>query len=149
MIDLRCHILTGTACGPHSFTESVEMCRRAAVGGVRTLVATPYWKAGSSEPPLSFENITRQVEELQKEFDGSLSVKSGFVFEFDSHLPKLADQYGARLTLDGKKYLLLSLPSTRLPAEIDSTLAALSRRGLGILIAHPECSPALRRNQKI
>lgn len=149
MIDLRCHILTGTACGPHSFTESVEMCRRAAQGGVRTLVATPYWKAGTVEPPLSFENITHQVGKLQKEFGGSLGIKSGFVFEFDSQLPELVDQHGARLTLDGKKYLLLSLPSMRLPTEIDSTLAAMMQRGFGILLAHPECSPALRRNPAI
>jgi protein-tyrosine phosphatase len=149
MIDLRCHILDGTECGPQSFTESLEMCRVAVECGVRTVVATLRWKAGSFEPPLPFEEITRKVERLQHELGSTLSIKSGFVLEFNLWLLELADQYGSRLALGEKQHLFISLPSTYLPAEADDTWAGLRARGFLILIAHPECSPALRRHPSL
>lgn len=149
MIDLRSNILDGTDCGPQSFAESLEICRAAVAYGVHTLVATPRWKAGSFEPPLAFEEITRKVEQLQRVLRGSLSIKSGFVIEFSRSLLELVEHYGSRLALGAKQHLLISLPSTYLPAETDDVWAGLRGQGFYILIAHPECSPAIRRNPTI
>jgi protein-tyrosine phosphatase len=149
MIDLRSNILHGTDCGPQSFAESLEMCRAAAASGVRTLVATPRWRAGSVEPPLPFEEITRKVERLQHELSNRLCIKFGFVLEFSYDILELADVYGNGLALGGKQHLLISLPSTHLPAQFDEMWLGLQARGFSILIAHPECSVALRGNEPL
>jgi protein-tyrosine phosphatase len=125
------------------------MCRAALACGVRTLVATPRWKAGSFEPPLAFEEITRKLERLQQEFGDTLSLKSGFVLEFSHNLLELVDRYGSRLALGEKQHLLISLPSNHLPTEIDYIWAGLRERGFLIIIAHPECSPVIRRNSAL
>jgi protein-tyrosine phosphatase len=122
------------------------MCRIAAALGVRILVATPLWKAGSSEPPLSFEEINRKVERLERELSGTPFIRSGFVLEFSKQLPELADVYGSRLALGGKHHLLISLPSTYLPTGTDEIWAGLRQRGFLVILAHPECSPAIRRH---
>lgn len=149
MIDLCCHILCGTHCGPESDAESLEMCRAAAEAGVSTMVATPFWSAGSTEPPLSFDEMDVRIERMNAEVGSALRIRRGFVFEFSPALPELAARYGARLTLGGKRHLLVSLPSTSVPADADEVWAALARLGYAVIVAHPECSAALRRNPSL
>lgn len=146
MIDLRCHVLDGTDCGPQSFSVSLEMCRAAVRGGVETIVATPRWKAGSAEPPVGFDEMGRKIERLRAETDGALAVKAGFVFEFSMALPDLVRRYGPRLALGGKRHLLVSLPKTRVPEEAELVWESLAADGYFVVLAHPECSPALRRD---
>jgi protein-tyrosine phosphatase len=146
MIDLRSNILDGTDCGPQSFAESLEMCRVAVECGVRTVVATPRWKAGSLEPPLPFEEINQKIERLQRELGDTLSIKSGFVFESTHLLLNLINRYGRRLALGEKRHLLISLPSNHLPTDTDEIWAGLRQRGFLVILAHPECCPAIRRN---
>lgn len=145
MIDLRCHILDGTGCGPDSFIESLEMCKAAIEGGVRTVVATPLWKAGSAEPPIPFDEMSQKIERLRSETDGALNFRSGFTFEFDEKLPELTAKYGARITLGGKRHLLVSVPSTSVPEDASSVWAHLACQGFSVILAHPECNTALRR----
>lgn len=149
MIDLRCHILDGTSCGPQSYAESLEMCRVAVDCGVQTIVATPLWATGNFEPPLPFNEIKGKIERLQKALLGKLSIESGFVLAFDKRLPELADRYGTELALGGKKHLLVSLPSTKVPLETEEVWAELIKRGYLLLLAHPECNTALRRTPSI
>lgn len=146
MIDIRSHILDGTACGPATFAESVEMCRAAAHDGVRKLVATPFWETGCEEPPLPFAEIDRKIANLSKEVGGAVVIKTGFVLEFGANLPGLLDRYRERLALGGKHHLLISLPKTHMPANASEVWLALAGRGFSVVISGPECSPVLRRN---
>lgn len=146
MIDLRCHILDGTGCGPESFAESVEMCRQAVVDGVRTIVATPCWEAQSDEPPLSFAHCQQKLEQLQCEMRDALSLKLGFVMRWSPNLLTLVEQYGSKLTLSGGRYVLISLPSLGTPAEAEETWNGLIGKGFNAIVSRPECSPALRHD---
>lgn len=146
MIDLRCHILAGTPCGPDSFAESLEMCQAAIADGVRTIVATPRWEAGSTEPPLPFDECMRQLERLEAETRGALSLRLGFAMQFSSQLLGLVARYGSRLALAGKRYLLVSLPSVEIPSEVEDAWKSIWRGGLSVVLAHPECNNVLRRN---
>jgi protein-tyrosine phosphatase len=145
MIDLRCHILDGTPCGPDSFSESLEMCRVAIADGVRTMVATPRWEAGRAEPPLPFEECHRKLERLKAETRGVLSLKLGFAFQFSAELPGLVNCYGSKLALAGQHHLLISLPSVEVPLEVEAVWKALARAGFCVLVAHPEWNTVLRR----
>lgn len=146
MIDIRSHILDGTPCGPGSFAESLEMCRAAISDGVKTLVATPRWEAGSAEPPLPFEECCRKMERLEAEMRGALSFRLGFALQFSAMLPELVARYGPKLALAGKRHLLISLPSVEIPEEVEDVWKALAGGGFSIVLAHPECNTVLRRD---
>jgi len=146
MIDLHCHILDGTNCGPESFDESLEMCHLALKSGVRTIVATPRWEAESKEPPLLFAECRRKLDLLQHTMRGALSLKLGFMLRFSPYLPGLVEQYGSRLTLGGGHYVLVCLPALSTPTETEEVWDALARRGYSVVVARPECSHAIRRD---
>ncbi len=146
MIDIRSHILDGSDCGPARFSESLEMCRSAINNGIRIVVATPFWKAGQEGPPLSFAGIDNKILRLIKETSGTLDIKSGFVFEFSTDLPRLVDLYGAKLALGSRDHLLVSLPKTSMPAEADAVWEGLAERRFSVVLTSLECSLALRRN---
>jgi protein-tyrosine phosphatase len=146
LVDLSSHFLDGMSCGPESFADSLKMCRSAAAEGVQTVVATPRWAAGSTEPPLPLTECRRKIERLQAELGSTLSLKLGFTLQFSPQLPSLVDRYGATLALGGKRHLLVSLPALNIPAEAEQVWRALADRGLSTIIAQPECSPVLRKH---
>jgi protein-tyrosine phosphatase len=147
MIDLRCHLLDGTGCGPADFAESVGMCRAAGGEGVRVLVATPRWPKGAQEPPLGFEECGRRLERLGLEARGeSPQLLLGFVLQFGENLPALVERHGPRLALGGGRHLLVSLPALETPASAEGVWEELGRQGFAVVLARPECSPALRRD---
>ncbi len=125
------------------------MCRAAAEDGVRVVVATPLWVAGNAEPPVAFDKMSLKIARLQDEFLNVLTVKPGFIFEFSMSLPELVDKYGSRITLGGNDHLLVSLPSTIPPAGANGVWKALAKRGVFVVLARPECSPALRRDPSL
>lgn len=146
MIDLHCHILDGTNCGPESFTESLEMCHVAFESGVRTIVATPRWEAQANEPPLLFAECRRKLDHLQHAMRGALSLKLGFMLRFSPHLPALVEQYGSKLTLGDGRYVLVCLPALSTPTETEEVWGGLADRGCSVVMARPECSHAIRHD---
>lgn len=146
MIDLRSHILDSTPCGPGTFAESLEMCRAAITDGVRTIVATPRWEAGRPEPPLPFDECRRRLERLQEETQGGLSLNLGFALQFSPDLPALVERHGSKLALAGKRHLLVSLPSVEVPVRTEEVWKELAGAGFSIVLSHPECNAALRRD---
>lgn len=144
MIDLSCHILHGTPCGPESLAQSLDICRSAIEDGVKTIVATPRWEAGSDNPPMPFVECRHALGQLQHEIGNSLSFELGFVMQYSPALPQLIDKYGASLALGGRRHLLLSLPTFGLPADIERVLWSILDRGFSVLITRPECNPGLR-----
>src|SRR5918912_1919596 len=145
MIDLHCHLLDGAGCGPESFARSLEMCREALACGVRAVVATPRWGALSDKPPLSPADCERKLERLRRELRASaLSLHAGFLIQFRADLAALLERHGAGMTLGGGRYVLVSLPSLRLPDETEAVWEAVQRVGFQIVVARHECSPALR-----
>jgi protein-tyrosine phosphatase len=145
MIDLHCHVLDETVCGPESFDQSLEMCRAAALSGVRTIVATPVWDSRKGSPPLPIDKCSEKVERLQREMQGALMVKLGFALQFSSTLPDIVARYGSQIALGGKRHILVSMPPVGLPVDVEEVWSQLERQGFLPIIAHPECHPVLRR----
>lgn len=122
------------------------MARAAATDGVKTIVATPRWEADQPEPFISFEECDRQLALLHTELTGAVVFKRGFALQFSPQLPDLVDKYGSQLALGGKRHLLVSLPPLSIPALTETVWSSLMKLGFSILLAHPECNPAIRRD---
>jgi tyrosine-protein phosphatase YwqE len=77
---------------------------------------------------------------------GALTFKLGFALQFSPQLPDLTRRFGSKLALGGKQHLLISLPSLSIPASTETVWASLIKLGFSVLLAHPECNPAVRRD---
>ena len=120
------------------------MCRQAATAGVRAIVATPRWDEHLDAPPLAFEECERRLERLRAELNGALTLRLGFMLRFRADLSVLLARYGSSLALGGGRHVLVSLPSVQVPREAEEVWENINRQGYGVVVAHPECSPALR-----
>jgi protein-tyrosine phosphatase len=146
VIDIHCHLLDSAECCPETFERSVEMCRQSVAEGVQTIVATPRWDTRAINPPSGFDEYQRRLKRLQQEVEGALSLRLGFLLGFRAELPALIEQYGSSISLGGGRYVFVSLPALRVPAEAEEVWSKISAQGFSILLARAECNLALRRD---
>jgi protein-tyrosine phosphatase len=125
------------------------MCRQAVNEGVRTIVSAQLWDINTDETTPDFDEHERSLLRLQSEMSGSntLALKQGFVLRFGPQLPALIETYGASITLGGGRFVLVALPALNTPVETEEVWARLAQQGFSTIVAGPECSPALRRDE--
>lgn len=142
--ELHFHLLPGVDDGPQSYAESFELARMALADGTTTVVATPHVHS------VDLGTLGSLVDELRAELAGAgiaLDVRRGGELAFDD-VGGLSDE---QLDLiahgpPGERWVLLEAPLRHTGARAgDFTAAAeeLRARGFGVLIAHPERSPAM------
>ncbi|MBN1663685.1 MAG: tyrosine protein phosphatase [Deltaproteobacteria bacterium] len=138
MIDIHCHILPGLDDGPETLGEAMEMCRRAAADGVRTIVATPHFKPGTYE--YAGADILAAAaalgEAIEKE---GLDVRIIPGAEI-AVSPEMKDyvKRGGCLTLNRSRYFLAEFHPLSVPSRWDAFLESFLDAGLRPIIAHPE-----------
>lgn len=120
------------------------MCRLAFAEGTHTIVACAEWHAGRSAPPDGFDEYESRLERLSVASGVALRLVPGFALAFGAALPALAARYETRITLGGGRQLLVTLPALDTPPEAEAVWAQLAELGFGVVVARPECSPALR-----
>ncbi|HEX5782760.1 MAG TPA: CpsB/CapC family capsule biosynthesis tyrosine phosphatase, partial [Solirubrobacteraceae bacterium] len=144
MIDLHAHILPGLDDGPASLEDSVAMARVASAAGTRALATTPHvdHRFGLSPADLAAarEALARRIAEAGIELE---LLAGGEVAP--ERLADLDDDDLRHLTLGGGPYVLLECPLSPGGGGLDVMVADLRRRGFGVLLGHPERSPALIR----
>lgn len=145
MIDLHCHVLPGIDDGPRTIEGSLELAHAAAAAGITTVVATPHV---SMRYPNRASAIAGRVEELIARLaqEGmALEVLAGAEIAMTQMVDIQADELND-LELGGGGWLLVEPPFATGPADLDSILQGLERRGHRILLAHPERCSAFHRD---
>lgn len=147
MIDLRCQVLEDAEGRPLSAEASLQLCRAAYRGGVRRMVVTARLPATGDDTHASFlARYEQRLEELQQAGGEMPLLSRGLLLSYSRELPALVAEFGDRLTLGGGRRLFVSLPALRTPPETESVWEALAQGNFGVVLARPECSPALRRD---
>ncbi len=139
MIDIHSHILPGADHGPETYTQALELCRCLYEQGVSTVVATPH-QLGVFEGKIEGGGIIelcRDFELYCHQHEVNIKIHPGSEIRLDERIPAMLDE-GKVLTLgNGGKYILLELiPEVFI--DIDMLIDALAKRGVKILLAHPE-----------
>lgn len=138
MIDLHSHILHAIDDGATSIEVALDMARQAAEDGVEVMACTPHFLPGVYDPDPA--HILRQVDELndrliQARID--LAVVSGC----EAHLrPDMVRRLkaGQILTLHGGRHVLVEMPPTTLPPNMDRFFRDLIAAGYKPIMAHVE-----------
>ena len=145
MIDLHCHILPGLDDGPPRMGDAVKLARAAVDAGIRTVVATPHV---SEAYPNRARDIAAATGGLIVELarrDIALNVRVGAEVTITRALD-LEDEELAALRLGGGPYLLVECPLTfERASAVETLLLRVQDRGHGVVLAHPERSPAFLR----
>lgn len=138
MIDIHCHILPFKDDGSADWEASLQMARDAVRDGITAVIATPHHANGVYLNPAS--GIIPSVEQLNeriREAGIPLAVLPGQEIRMYEELLNDLER-GELLTLGGSRYILLEMPSSRLPRRMEETCHELVIQGFVPVIAHPE-----------
>lgn len=145
MIDLHAHILPGLDDGPPTLDASAEMAAAAVAAGTRTMAATSHINRSFGLLPEDLVPAREQVAERLRADGIPLEVVQGG--EVSAPRVEALDEADLRaLTLGGGPWLLLECPLSPAAPTMEPVVSVLRRRGLEVLLAHPERSPGFMRS---
>jgi protein-tyrosine phosphatase len=145
VIDLHCHVLAGIDDGPETIEGSLALARVAAEHGTQTIVATPHvsWRYGNEST-----GIARLVGETNTALAAAeigVTVLAGAEIAM-SRAADLPPEELSALTLGGGPWLLIECPFSSDATGLDTLIGDLWEAGHGVVLAHPERSPAFQRD---
>ncbi|HJF19091.1 MAG TPA: tyrosine protein phosphatase [Enterococcus columbae] len=139
MIDLHCHILPGIDDGAQTIEDSLEMARYAVDQGITHILCTPHHNNGKYEnSKAQIVPLVAQLQEVLDEKQIPIILLEGQEVRITDFL--LDDLRANRLVFTdlSDTYLLLELPSNRIPEYTESICYQLRSLGKVPVIVHPE-----------
>lgn len=138
MIDIHTHILPGLDDGAQDIQDTLQMAHAALAEGIDVIIATPHHANGVYINAAA--DVSRHVQELNDRFSAeglSLRIAAGQEIRVHDDLLEALHR-GELLTLAGSSYVLLEMPSSRIPRVMSELIHELGILGLKPIIAHPE-----------
>ena len=137
-------MLPGLDDGPATLEEAVELARAAVAAGTRTLAATPHIDAGWGVDPASVPAHVAGFNRVLHELGIDLEIVQGGEVTVERALTLDAETL-ACVRLGGGPWLLVESPLAPSPG-LDRMLFELQIRGVRMVLAHVERSPAFQRD---
>jgi protein-tyrosine phosphatase len=138
LVDLHCHLLPGVDDGALDEADAIAMARQAAVDGIGTICATPHVR---HDHPLRIAELGERVGALRwalARAGVAVAVVPGAEVAVTS-LRRLHDDELRAVTLGAAgRWLLLEPAPGPLDGELLDAVEWLERRGLRVVVAHPE-----------
>jgi protein-tyrosine phosphatase len=148
MIDYHAHLLPGLDDGPSTLDESIQMSRLLVASGFNTVYCTPHLIKHRYDA--SNATVRQSVRELQTTLDRcgiALKLLAGREYRMDNHFH---EYLGNLMPLEGSNYLLIEIPPDSYQGMVLDAIAAITRKGLTPMIAHPErCQMLAEYNSRI
>jgi protein-tyrosine phosphatase len=142
-VELHFHLLPGVDDGPADLPAALELAREAVADGTRLVTCTPHVR------DVDVSEIPERVRELRSALERAgigLEIRGGAELAWDD-LDGLdgASLEGLAQGPAGRRWLLLEapLPGAGELEDFEAGARELRDRGFGLLIGHPERSPAL------
>ncbi|QNK48163.1 tyrosine protein phosphatase [Brevibacterium sp. PAMC23299] len=150
MIDIHCHIIPGVDDGSADMEESLNMAKNAVEAGITHIFATPHHL---NEKFVNVKiDIIEGVVSLNKSLQQNnipLTIRCGQEVRIHRDIFTSLEKEEI-LTLDDKgTYLLLELPSGKVPTYTKEVIYELLLKGITPIIVHPERNKELIENPKL
>jgi protein-tyrosine phosphatase len=154
MIDIHNHILPGIDDGPADWEEALDLARNAVANGITTVIATPHHAHELYHNPndnRQVELLTEQLNERLKLAGIPLLVHAGQEIRVHQDLLDRWDEgvTGGLMALAQTQFMLLELPSGRVPEGTEELVYELTLKGITPIIAHPERNRELANNPSL
>lgn len=138
MIDIHTHILPGLDDGANDWEDTLNMARAAVAEGITTLVATPHHANGRYDnKAVEVKEHTRLINERLIAAGVPITIRPGQEIRVHDDLLE-AWHREELLPLAGSEYVLIEMPSSRVPKEMIELIHELRILNLKPIIAHPE-----------
>jgi protein-tyrosine phosphatase len=144
VIDLHAHILPELDDGPPTLDASAEMASAAVAAGTRVMAATSHVNRSFALGPADLAAARARVVERLAADGIPLEVVQGGEVSL-GRVEGLQEADLRALTLGDGPWLLLECPLAPYAPAMEPVVTALRRRGLEVLLAHPERSPMFMR----
>ena len=144
LVDLHAHVLPGVDDGPADMDEAIALARAMVASGVVTVAATSHV---SSRYPNTAALLSPVREALRRALDAegiALRVEPGAEVTLEQ-AALLDDDDLIALRLGSGPYVLLESPLSPAAADVGRHVLSVLKRGHGVVLAHPERSPAFQR----
>ncbi|MFH0069903.1 tyrosine-protein phosphatase [Peribacillus sp. NPDC056705] len=150
MIDIHCHILPGVDDGSADMNESMNMARKAVESGITHLFATPHHlnekyvniKSGIIDRAMS-------LNESLKQNNIPLTIHLGQEVRIHRDIFNSLEKKEILTLDDNGTFLLLELPSGRVPTYTHEVIYELLLKGITPIIVHPERNKELISNHQL
>ncbi|MED4635292.1 tyrosine protein phosphatase [Peribacillus frigoritolerans] len=150
MIDIHCHILPGVDDGAADIKESLNMARKAVEAGVTHIFATPHHL---NEKYVNVKSdIIDHAEMLNESLQQNnipLTIHLGQEVRIHRDIFTSLEKEEILTLDDNDTYLLLELPSGRVPTYTQEVIYELLLKGITPIIVHPERNKELIENHKL
>lgn len=150
MIDIHCHILPGVDDGSPDMNESMNMAMKAVEAGITHIFATPHHLNEKYVNVKSniIDRVVRLNESLQ-EANVPLTIHLGQEVRIHRDIFTSLEKEEILTLDDNGTYLLLELPSGRVPTYTQEVIYELLLKGITPIIVHPERNKELIENHKL
>lgn len=138
MIDIHSHILPFMDDGAADWEAALVMAQDAHRDGITTVIATPHHANGQyMNPGPSIRQAVEMMNERLRQEGNPLLVLPGQEIRIYGDLLNDLEQ-GQLLCLADSRYILLEMPSSRVPRNMEEICHELIIQGFVPVIAHPE-----------
>lgn len=150
MIDIHSHILYGIDDGARTIEESIEIIRKMGELGYKKIIATPHY-IENTEYVADNKKKKEILEEIKDRLDKeNISVEvylGNEIFIDDDLLKRMVSK--EIYTLNNTNYILLELPRLERCDYALDLIYELTRRGVKVVLAHPERYVAFQKDFKL
>lgn len=138
--ELHFHLLPGVDDGPVDDREAIALARLAVADGTSCVVVTPHVRLVDVE---GLDGLTRRLQAVLREEGIALELRTGGELA-PGDVASLDQRQLERLAHgpQGERWLLLEAPLFGGEGSLEAAAEELRGRGFGVLIGHPERSPA-------
>lgn len=137
--DYHCHLLPEIDDGPSTLDESIKMATLLSTRGYKTVHCTPHMIKHRYDA--DNETVRYGIRKLQQVLDREgipLKLLEGREYFLDDYFHEYLNDL---MPLEQTSYLLIEMPPGTYSGMVRDMFAAILRRGLTPMIAHPERSP--------
>lgn len=136
LFDIHCHIIPGVDDGSENIEESIKMLNMEYEEGVRTIIATPHFRAKMFET--SSATIFEQYQYVKKEAE-TLGIRLFLGCEFHAKMDMAALLKEGRVSsMAGSRYVLTEFSDGVEKSYVKERLFSLISKGYKPIIAHIE-----------
>lgn len=148
--DIHTHILYGIDDGSKTLEESIEIIKQHKKMGFKNIVLTPHYIENSKYKTnnKTKKEILNTIKKELKKQEIDINLYIGNEVLVNSNLEELLKTEEIS-SINNTKYLLIELPMSELPKDINNIIYELRIKGIRIIIAHPERYTFVQKNPNI